>query len=194
MSNQGSLPGLEPAQPTDRLFLAVFPDPPQAARLAALAGDFLARHRLGAGAVDASRLHVTLFHLGDYAGLPPGLAERAGEALARVEAEPFAIRFDRLGSFGNRRARSPLVFAAEAGNVALHALHAQLADHLRGCGLSRCTGGSFVPHMTVAYGKATVPFEAIAPVEWPAGEVLLVHSLLGRTRHIRLAGRRLAAR
>lgn len=194
MSNQGSLPGLEPAQPTDRLFLAVFPGEPHAARLAALAGGFLVRHRLGAGAVEASRLHVTLFHLGDYAGLPPGLADRTAEALARVETEPFAIRFDRIGSFGNRRAKSPLVLAAEEGNVALHALHAQLAGHLRGCGLGRWAGGSFVPHMTVAYGRATVPFEAIGPVEWPAGEVLLVHSLLGRTRHVRLASRRLAAR
>jgi 2'-5' RNA ligase len=194
MSTQGSLPGLVPDRPTDRLFLALFPDGEHAARLASLAGACLARHRMGTGAVEARRLHVTLFHLGDYAGLPPGLADDAARALSRVEADPFAVRFDRVGSFGNRSAKSPLVLAANDGNEALHALHRQLAGHLRACGLDRWTRGAFVPHMTVAYGRATVPFEPIEPVTWPAREVLLVHSLLGRTRHVRLASRALASR
>lgn len=192
MSTQGSLPGFEPDQPTDRFFLAIFPDAHHAASLATLADGFLGKHGLGAGAVAASRLHVTLFHLGDYAGQPPGLVEHAGQALSRLVAEPFTIRFDQAGSFGNHRSKSPLVLAASEGNEALHALHGQLAMHLRAHGLGQSTHGSFVPHMTVAYGKALLPFETIEPISWPASEVRLVHSLLGKTRHIPLASRALA--
>lgn len=192
MSNQGLLPGLEPATATDRLFLAIFPDGRHAAQLATLADHYLHDRGLQRGAVEASRLHVTLFHLGDYTGLPPHLVERATDALARLQAQPFTVCFDQVGSFGSRRAKSPLVLAASDGNEALHALQKQLAVHLRASGLGSWTQGSYVPHMTIAYGKAAVPFEPIKPVAWPAQEVQLVHSLLGQTRHIRLASKQLA--
>jgi 2'-5' RNA ligase len=64
---------------------------------------------------------------------------------------------------------------------------------LRANALGQSTHGSFVPHMTVAYGKAAIPFEAIEPISWSASEVRLVHSLLGKTRHISLASRALVA-
>lgn len=192
MSNQGLLPGLEPATATDRLFLAIFPNAHHAAQLATLASHYLGEHGLARGAVEASRLHVTLFHLGDYAGLPADLVAHATDALARLQAHAFTVHFNQIGSFGNRRAKSPLVLAASDGNEALHALQKQLAVHLRAHGLGQWTHGSYVPHMTMAYGKATLPFEAIKPVAWPVEEVLLVHSLLGKTRHIRLASKRLA--
>lgn len=191
MSSQGSLPGFETNEPTDRLFLAIFPDAQHAAPLAAVADKYLADRRLGAGAVEASRLHVTVFHLGDYVGLPPGLVAKATDALSRLAAESFTIRFDQIGSFGNRSSKSPLVLAATDGNDALHALHKQLATHLRVCGLGQHTHDSFTPHMTMAYGKATAPFENMEPAVWPAGEVRLVHSLLGQTRHIALARKQL---
>jgi RNA 2',3'-cyclic 3'-phosphodiesterase len=188
--SQGSLPGFEPANPTDRLFLAIFPDAQHAAQLAAFAAQHLAGHRLGSGATEASRLHVTVFHLGDYTELPPGLITKATEALSRLTAKPFTIHFDQICSF-SRQSSGPLVLTASAGNEELHALHKQLATHLRASSLGRWTHGSFVPHMTVAYNAATIPFEKIAPIAWSVGEVVLIHSLLGKTRHIRLAGKQL---
>lgn len=191
MSNQGSLPGFESDLPTDRLFLAIFPDPQHATQLATLAAHHLATHHLGGNAVDADRLHVTVFHLGDYVGLPPGLVANATAALSHLAAQPFTIRFDQIGSFGNRQSKSPLVLTASEGNEALHALHKQLVTHLRGSALGQWTRSSFVPHMTMAYDKATIPFEKITPVSWPVREVVLIHSLLGKTRHIRMADMRL---
>ncbi|MGC1550796.1 MAG: RNA 2',3'-cyclic phosphodiesterase [Rhodanobacter sp.] len=187
MSNQGSLPGFESDLPTDRLFLAIFPDPQHATQLATLATHHLATHHLGGNAVDADRLHVTVFHLGDYVGLPPGLVANATAALFHLAAQPFTIRFDQIGSFSNRQPKSPLVLTASEGNEALHALHKQLAMHLRGSALGQWTRSSFEPHMTVAYDKASMHFEKITPVSWPVSEVVLIHSLLGKTRHIRLA-------
>lgn len=190
--SQGFLPGFEPPTPTDRLFLAVFPNPQDATQLATIANNYLASHNLAAGAVEPNRLHVTLFHLGDYTSLPPALVDNATAALSRLAAQPLTIRFDQIGSFGNRQAKSPLVLAASDGNEQLHALHKQLATHLRAFSLGQWTHGSYVPHMTVAYGKATMPFEKIEPISWTAGEALLIHSLLGKTRHISMASKLLA--
>jgi 2'-5' RNA ligase len=74
----------------------------------------------------------------------------------------------------------------------LHALHQQLAAQLRAFSLGSWTHGSYVPHMTVAYGKANMPLQSIEPVAWTAGELVLVHSLLGKTQHIPLLRKRLA--
>jgi RNA 2',3'-cyclic 3'-phosphodiesterase len=187
MPNQGSLPGFDAAIPTDRLFLAVFPDAQHAAELDALAAKHLVMRRLGGKRVEAGRLHVTLFHLGDYTELPPGLVAQASEALSHLTAEPFTIRFDQIGSFASRQANGAYVLTAGAGNEALYDLHRQLAARLRAAALAQHTRDSFTPHMTLAYDKVAVPFESIEPITWPVGEVQLIHSLLGKTRHLQLA-------
>lgn len=191
MLPQGSLPGFDLAIPTDRLYLAIFPDPVYAARFESFAAKHLAARRMEGRPVKASRLHVTLFHLGDYTELPPGLADDATEALSHLACEPFTIRFDQVGSFGHRQVQGDFVLSGSVGNEALHALHKQLATHLRAVALGAHAKGSFTPHMTLAYNKPAVPFQQIEPVVWPAHEVVLIHSLLGKTRHIRLADKRL---
>lgn len=191
MSNQALLPGFDVAVAADRLFLAVFPDASYAARFETFAARHLAARRMGGKPVEASRLHVTLFHLGDYTALPPGLIAQAAEALARLEMEPFNIRFDQIGSFNNRSSHGDFVLTSSGGNDALHALRQQLAAHLNAAALTQFTRGSFTPHMTLAYNRQAVPFQPIDPVVWPAHDVVLVHSLLGKTTHTRVAAKRL---
>ncbi|GLQ94421.1 RNA 2',3'-cyclic phosphodiesterase [Dyella acidisoli] len=185
--SQGSLPGFDLAIPTDRLYLAIFPDPTYATRFETFAAKHLAARRMEGKPVEASRLHLTLFHLGDYTELPPGLITQATEALSHLEAEPFAIQFDQIGSFNSRSSYGDFVLTTSQGNEALHALHQQLAVHLNAAALNPYTKGSFTPHMTLAYNKPAVPFQHIEPVVWPAHEVVLIHSLLGKTQHIRMA-------
>lgn len=187
MLTQESLPGFDLAIPTDRLFLAIFPDPAYAMRFEAFAANHLAARGMEGKPVEAGRLHLTLFHLGDYTELPPGLTTQAAEALRQLDAESFAIRFDQIGSFNNRSTHGDFVLTASDGNEALHALRRQLGVHLNAAALSSHTKGSFTPHMTLAYNKPAVPFQYIEPVMWPAHEVVLIHSLLGKTRHIRIA-------
>jgi 2'-5' RNA ligase len=191
MSTQGSLPGFDAAIPTDRLFLAIFPDATYASRFETFAARHLAARRMDGRPVEASRLHVTLFHLGDYTALPPDLVTQATDALAQLEVEPFAIRFDQIGSFNNRSSHGDFVLTSNDGNEALHAFRQQLAGHLNAAALGSFTKGSFTPHMTLAYNRPAVPFQPIEPVVWPAHEVVLVHSLLGKTRHIHVADKRL---
>ena len=68
--------------PTERLFFAVMPDAVTAARIAELADGLRGDHGLEGWPLACERLHVTLHHLGDYAGLPPGLLAKAQQAAA----------------------------------------------------------------------------------------------------------------
>jgi 2'-5' RNA ligase len=187
MSQQASFPGFAPAVATDRLFLATFPDRATADRLAAFAAAQCARHGLRGQPLATDRFHVTLFHLGDSAGLRPEIAEAAGAAAARVAAAPFDVVFDQVASFDAHREKSPFVLTAEQGNAPLHAFHAELGVRLREAGLGRCVASGFRPHLTLAYDRRVIAPEIIAPMTWRVEEFVLVHSLLGRTRHIPLA-------
>ena len=187
MPQQSSLPGLAPAAATDRLFLAIFPDRETAAQLSTLAGAQCASHGLRGKPLPAERFHVTLFHLGDSAGLRQDVVEAASKAASRVQAAPFELAFDRVASFAGRRDKLPFVLRAEDGNAPLRRFHAELAARLREFGLGHFAGGNFEPHVTLAYDARMVAPEAVSPVRWRADEFVLIHSLLGQTRHVPLA-------
>ena len=187
MSQQASLPGFAPAAATDRLFLALFPDAGTAATLAALAAAQCATHGLRGRPLLPERFHVTLFHLGDSVGLRQDVVETASRALARVRVAPFELSFDQVASFAGHRDKLPFVLRADHGNAPLRAFHAQLATSLREAGLGQFTGASFDPHVTLAYDARLVAPAAVGPVSWQAQEFVLIHSLLGQTRHIPLA-------
>lgn len=186
MAGQASLAGFGSAAPTDRLFFALFPDPATAARLAALARDQATRHGLHGVPLPAERLHVTLFHLGDWTGLPRDVVAAASRAAAQVRSAAFELCLDEVASFANRREKKPLVLKAPGGNRALRSFRAELARQLGLQGLARAAGESFEPHVTLLYDRRVVPAEPVQPVAWWAGEWVLVHSLLGQGRHLRL--------
>jgi 2'-5' RNA ligase len=187
MSQQASFPGFAPAVATDRLFLATFPDRDTADRLAAFAAAQCARHGLRGKPLATDRFHVTLFHLGDSAGLRPEIVEAASAAAERVTAAPFDVVFDQVTSFEARRETSPFVLTAEQGNASLHAFQAELGARLREAGLGRWVSSGFRPHVTLACDRLVTAPEKVAPMAWRVEEFALVHSLLGRTRHIPLA-------
>jgi 2'-5' RNA ligase len=184
-TTQAMFPGFAPEAPTDRLFFALFPDPATAARLAALAQDQAARHGLSGLPLPRERLHVTLFHLGDWSGVPPDVVDAACRAAAKLHATPFEVRLDEVASFANH-GEKPFVLKAHGGNQALRSFRAELARQLRRQGLARAAGESFEPHVTLLYDRRLVPAEPLPPVAWQAGEWVLVHSLLGQSRHLRL--------
>lgn len=187
MSQQVSLPGFAPATATDRLFLAVFPDRDAASRLATLAAEQCSRHGLRGKPLLPERFHVTLFHLGDSVGLRQDVVQAATTAASQWQAHSFDLAFDQVASFGGRRKASPFVLKAEDGNAALRAFHAELGEQLREAGLGQFVTSRFEPHVTLAYDERVVASESVAPVSWHAREFVLVHSLLGKTRHIPLA-------
>jgi 2'-5' RNA ligase len=186
MSEQGSFAGFAPSAPTDRLFFALFPGADVAGRIAGLAREQCARHGLRGKPLLVDRFHVTLFHLGDWAGLPPAIVDAAGRAAAQLRADPFDVRFDEVASFVGRQDKKPFVLKSRDGNAVLHDFHARFARLLGAAGLAQAAKERFEPHVTLAYDSRAVPAETVDPISWRAGEVVLVHSLLGRTRHIAL--------
>jgi 2'-5' RNA ligase len=187
MPQQLSLDGLtDSARPTDRLFYGIFPPPAIAGRFAQLAQGLSARHGLTGRPLAGERFHITLFHLGDYCGLPAALARTAIEAAATVSLPPFEVRFDHAASFAGKSPSLPLVLRASTGVDRLMAFQQTLGVALKKAGLGRHVGPSFTPHVTLLYDAKLLPPEPVEPVAWVVNEFVLVHSLLRQTRHVPL--------
>lgn len=70
------------------------------------------------------------------------------------------------------------------GTIGLDILQQRLSDVLDGQpGKAR----PFTPHVILLRDNYRVPEQRIEPIEWTVREVVLVHSLLGRTTHRHLA-------
>jgi 2'-5' RNA ligase len=186
VSKQLSLTGLEAApRPTDRLFFAIFPDAAAATRVAELAQHLRGEYGLRGKLLTTERFHVTLHHLGDYVGLPQDVVAMATEAAAGVAMPPFDVAFDRAVSFSGRPRSLPLVLSGGDGVAALRTFQQAL-----GVGMMKARlrpEKNFTPHMTLLYGDRAVTERNVETVGWTVREFVLVHSLLGRTRHIPLA-------
>jgi len=183
MSGQMSLGGFADAVPTDRLFFAVFPDTAAVEAIARLADNIGRRHDLRGAALKRERLHITLHHLGDYAGVPAAVVEQAQHAATQVVAAPFEVAFDRVGSFAGRAEKKPCVLLDAEGDTPLQRLRKQLGECLIHAGLGKQVTREFTPHLTLRYERTLVPEQSVAPIAWTVGEFVLVHSLLGKTEH-----------
>lgn len=171
--------------PTERLFFAVMPDAHTAARIIELAAGLCEEHGLVDKLLHRDRLHVTLHHVGDFAGIPPALLARVQQAAGRLRMPAFEVCFDQVGSFSGRR-QNPFVLRGESGVEHLHSLQQALARSLQGVGGK--PGHAFTPHMTLLYDQRRLPLQPVQPLRWHVGEFLLVRSFLGQTRY-QLEGR-----
>jgi 2'-5' RNA ligase len=184
---QTSLGGFAAAHPTDRLFFAAMPPPERATQIAALAGGLRESLGLKGRPRPTTHLHVTLHHLGDFAGLPQQRVDEARAAADGVVLDAFEARFDHVGSFAGRPGKHPFVLLGADGAPGLGALHAALGARLAAAGLGR-RERAFVPHVTLLYDARNVAARAVDPLGWTVREFVLVHSLLGRTEY-RVLGR-----
>lgn len=180
-SEQLSLLGFEPVAPTNRLFFAIYPDADAAASLGDCAQAIGARMGFRRPSVRPDLLHVTLNHLGDYPDLPPDLLAKANEAGSRLKAAPFDVTFDRAGGF-----TQPFVLQGAEGLVGLKRFQKALGEAMAWAGLGRWVEKSFTPHVTLFYGEQGPEIFAVEPVTWTVKELVLVHSLIGQSRHIPL--------
>jgi 2'-5' RNA ligase len=189
ISEQPWLPGLEGAgEPTDRLFFAIFPDDTTARRIAQLARHLRNKYRLHGEPLRTKRFHLSLYHLGDYFGLPQDAIARAEEAASAITLAPFEIGCDCVMTFAGRNAdperdNYPIVLRATEGVAELTALRQGLAAAMRRAGIKVPGNTRFTPHVTLLYDR---PHEISVPVDsirWTVRELVLVHSLLGKTRY-----------
>ncbi|HJR55596.1 MAG TPA: 2'-5' RNA ligase family protein [Rhizomicrobium sp.] len=180
MSDQLSLPGLA-AAPTDRLFFALMPEAPAAAQAGELVENLRGSCRLTGRALPSRRLHVTLHHVGDFAGLPEAVVGRAKEAGDGLKQQGFAIRFDRAGSFLRKQRTLPLVLRGGAGVTPLIAFQDALGKALATRGFR--PSSHYTPHMTLLYDSRYVEARDVSPVEWSAKDYVLIRSFIGKSRY-----------
>ena len=184
---QPSLPGFDSApQATDGLFFAVFPDAGVAANTARLASHLSGEHGLTGRPHPPGRLHVSLLHLGDYAGLPSSVVDTARAAAATVAMSPFEVAFDCAMSFAGAQRNRPLVLCGGDGIGALMVFQQALAAAMAKAGLGGRVKSSYVPHMTLLYDRRGVSGQPVETIRWSVSEFVLVHSLLGRTQYLPL--------
>jgi len=168
----------------ERIFLACLPDEATAARIHRLAEGFKRDKGFSGALILPEHLHVTLFHLGDWASLPEEIVKLAKDAAGQVSVLPFDVTFKRAESFRNRTGIYPFVLTGDAAQW--HTLHTALAAALKRVGLGGATQGDFQPHVTLVYDRIRVKPFAVEPISWTVREFVLVHSRLGKTEHIHL--------
>jgi RNA 2',3'-cyclic 3'-phosphodiesterase len=189
MPEQTSLPGFDPAPAlNDSLFFAILPDTSAASRIAQIAEQLRSAHGLKGKALQGDRFHVTLHHLGNYAGLPPDVAALAREVGASVAnaMPPFKLAFDRVESFSNKPRNCPLVLRGGDGLIALMAFQQALGMPLKKTPARHWLKTTYTPHLTLLYDDQRVSLQAIETVAWTARELVLVHSMVGQSRHVHL--------
>lgn len=185
MTQQLPLAGFQDTQPpTDRLFFGIFPAACVGPSLTRTAHEIRIKHALTDSPLPEDRFHVTLFHLGDYLGLPESLVRSANEAAATLATPSFEVWFDFAQSFLTKSAKQPLVLRGSAGVDKLMDFQRSLGEALKKVGLGRHVRSQFTPHITLLYDTKAIAHEAVHPVSWRVREFVLVHSLLGQTRHV----------
>jgi RNA 2',3'-cyclic 3'-phosphodiesterase len=113
-------------QLTDRLFFAVIPDAGSASGAAQRRHELRAKHRLRGKAIATERLHVTLHHVDDFAGLPEGIAAKTCAVASAVSMRPFTVVFNGALSFRGRPGNLPLVLQGDEGVYGLLVLQHRL--------------------------------------------------------------------
>ncbi|KAB7763831.1 2'-5' RNA ligase family protein [Xanthomonas maliensis] len=174
--------GLGGETPTERLFFAVMADAATAENAAQIGDALLRDGQVDGKPLARERLHVTLHHLGDYAGgLPPSLIQGASQAAARVALPAFEAEFDRVGTFGGRRSQLPCVLRGEEQVRGLYVLQGELGRQLAHVGIAG--DAQYTPHMTLLYCRQALPLRRCAPLRWTVREFALVRSFLGQSRY-----------
>ena len=187
MGEQLSLVGLDALQqPVDGLFFAIFPDEDAAADIARLAQCQCRAHGLKGRPLLTTRFHVSLYHVGDYAGLPRGVVAASCEAAATVAMPSFDVAFDRTVSFNGRSGSQPFVLRGGDGVAGLMVLHQRLGEALQKVGLWRWVKLQYEPHVTLLYDDRCIAEHAVGAVGWTVREFVLVHSLHGQNRYVSL--------
>jgi 2'-5' RNA ligase len=168
------------------LYFLVFPEQRAAARIETLARRYRAEYGFRGKPRPTSIFHVSLQNLGQYDELPlSAINERkANDAAAQVKANPFVVMFNRVESFSGGGGRYPLVLRGDDGVVGLEMLGRSLGVSMRMAGLK--ARFDFTPHLTLLYGERPIRERFIQPISWTVREFVLVRSLIGKSKYIRL--------
>ncbi|CCB66419.1 MULTISPECIES: 2'-5' RNA ligase family protein [unclassified Hyphomicrobium] len=174
------------ASQKDRIFFACLPDEATAERVHALAERLKRANGFDGTLVLPNHLHVTLYHLGDWPSLPAPIVSAALDAAAQVSIRAFDVTLTGSESFRGGIGPFPFVLTCEQDIAAWNALRRPLGVAMERVGLGGATRGRFTPHITLLRDEKRAAAAPIEPISWTVRELVLVHSLLGKTTHVHL--------
>jgi 2'-5' RNA ligase len=165
----------------DSLFVAFLPEREKAAEMLARGGELRERYGLSFKLRPQEQLHVTLHYIGSYHyhGPPLMVVEDAKRKCAAVaaKARPFEFKVDRVMSL--RDDGGPLVLASRQVDPEAHRLSRLVRETFE----KDAEPETGILHLTLGYTKKAIIEEVIAPIEWPVGEMVLIHSLVGKGQY-----------
>jgi 2'-5' RNA ligase len=83
------------------------------------------------------------------------------------------------------RSDPPLwVLTGGAGADGFGALRQALVTAMAGAGLRKQIKTSFTPHMTLSYSGPDGDEQTVDPIGWTVSELVLIHSLIGQSKHV----------
>jgi 2'-5' RNA ligase len=163
------------------LWMALFPSPEDARRIANPGAALRTQHGLTGAPLTPDRLHITLLALAGGVNPPQQIVVDAAMAAAAaiVACAPLTIAFDRVLTFAPSNA---FVLRCTAhSDAAIARLRNMLAWTLRRRYLRPTLSGT--PHMTLSHGSRYVDETAIAPIRWTATRFALILSHVGTGHH-----------
>jgi RNA 2',3'-cyclic 3'-phosphodiesterase len=169
----------------------LFPDAKTALHIHGLAHSVSAELGLRGKPLEADRLHVTLYYLGEFTAPRPDVVALAARAAASIATPLFDVKFNRLMSFERRR-RLPLVLSSDAELVELESVHRALGAALFNGGFAPPADRQYTPHVTLLYADQGIAERSVEAVGWTAREFDLVRSVPGRPAYESLGRWKLA--
>lgn len=157
--------------------------------LSCVAYELKRKYRLSGRPFAPERFHISLLHIGDYCGFPQGVVERLKEAASNIVFAPVEIVLDRVMSFSGAQVHPPrgedyaLVLLAEQTTAELTAIRKALVRAMAEAGIKPKCRSNFKPHLTLLYAQDHHIDEVIEPIHRTIHELVLVHSLLGKTQY-----------
>jgi RNA 2',3'-cyclic 3'-phosphodiesterase len=176
----------EVKEPKHRLFFAFLLSTSAAARAVHVGQEQREKHGLRGRVLDASRMHITAVHLGDYEEYPKEIDAQARVVGSNLFVPAFDAEFDRVGSFAGQPRNRPLVLRGGEGVAGIEAFQRALHVEMKKAGLGRWAK-PYTPHVTLLYDDAIVEEQIIEPIRWTVTELVLIYSVLGETKHVHLA-------
>jgi len=190
IGEQLCLPEFEIDSPdTHRLLFVALPGESAARRISHVGHDLKRKHRLHREVLSSKRLHVSLFHIGDYCQFPHDIADRAKEGASGLVLPPIEIVLDRVMSFCGVQVDPPredsyaLALLASQGATELAMLRKALALTMMKAGIRPRYSLQFKPHLTLLYDKRHRIMEDVEPIRWTVSEFALIDSLVGKGRY-----------
>jgi RNA 2',3'-cyclic 3'-phosphodiesterase len=184
-SRHAPIPGADTARSWDTVFLALQPPPVVTQQISKLAWHLHDKHRLQGKPLRTRCFHISLLGIGRRGRLSQETMATVSAAAASVSISPFRVCFDRAISFRGGT-KLPLVLVGDDGVDGIRMLRRELMTALREIGFSTHGRLEFTPHITLLYDEQDVREQAVEEVDWTVRELVMLHSLHGRSQHVAL--------